>query len=851
MALSFDALQQALAAWPNGQLPSTVGDDGVVDRIVQTLGTVEGSGGLLTADLLPLIRQYLLRETARRQQSVSLRVPSAPPWPGSSDWRNHGVTALSLNDKSFLLTALPWHPDWLGAGDGGVFGDSAVERVVRANAQCDIDPFIGDATGHQHYSSPGQREAVRAAFLMPPRHTLMVNLPTGSGKSLVGYAPALVNRQDGALTLFVVPTIALALDQERQLARYFKTGPYGNKPWPLAWHSGLPAEERSQVRSRLLDGTQRILLTSPEALVTSLLSTVIEAGRAGMLRYLVVDEAHLVTQWGDDFRPGFQALAGVRNALLRLDPASPLRTLLLSATFTQETVEVLANLFGPPERVHMVSAVNLRPEPQYWVHGVPVGESRDDRVLEALRHAPRPFILYVTRRDEADRWLGTLRTRAQLRRVDCFHGSTPTATRQSILERWSTNKLDGVVATSAFGVGVDKADIRTVIHATVPETLDRFYQEVGRGGRDGRSSASLLVHTPSDWSLPERLAKPKIISDELGLNRWKALYASRSGTDATGLFGVDINAIPEHQKGGNDYNVSWNMRTLLLMCRAGLIELDVTANDSRTEEGDAPSALAAMSSIRIRVLNHGHLLPAVWEAAIQPCREATYRSGSNSLGLLREMLLRNREVSSTLADLYRLSTVRWPVEVTRVCGGCTADRFSGANVDYHAPVAAPIGSVQQLDHSTLQKRFPWLETSPAFVYYDETVSEGEQSRGMITFCTWLIAECGFREIGFSGSNPLAKTPDFRKLYRASSDGVVIFRSVDMLDQEPYSPLGRITFLDPASAQHYLSRVRVLQRPHHVIILPKSTKDPENPHRLVSDTTLYSSSLESLLTVLTQ
>ncbi len=166
----------------------------------------------------------------------------------------------------------------------------------------------------------------------------------------------------------------------------------------------------------------------------------------------------------------------------------------------------------------MVSAVHLRPEPQYWFYKAASRQDKQGRILEALRHAPRPFILYVTQRNETTDWKLIL-VQAGLRRIATFHGNTPDNRRREIIADWVANRLDGVIATSAFGVGLDKSDVRTVIHATIPETLDRYYQEVGRGGRDGKHSASLLVFDHSDWELPARLAAPAMITEELGMGR--------------------------------------------------------------------------------------------------------------------------------------------------------------------------------------------------------------------------------------------------------------------------------------------------------------------------------------------
>jgi len=519
MTFGFTELQ-LLVDDESAPIPDIGFQDGIYERLCQVLGAARehGSMVLMAGDLQPLVRHCLLAENSRRGQDAVLRVPSDRGWPSVPTWEAHGVQVTNAGAHAFILSAQAWHPDWLTA-DEGVFHDAFCDNEVRTPGKCAADPFLQEATDYSSYSSPGQREAVRAVFLMKQGDTLLVNLPTGSGKSLVGQAPALVRKLEGALTIFVVPTVALALDQERAMGKYIRRTDGVKKVWPLAWYGGLSDDKRAEIRARLRDGTQRILFTSPEALLTTLLGAVTDTARAGMLQYLVVDEAHLVTGWGDAFRPAFQALAGLRNNLLRVSPHG-FRTVLMSATFTLETIDTLATLFGPPERMHVVSAVHLRPEPQYWFSKADSCEEKRERVLEALRHAPRPFILYVTTRQEIREW-GALLKRAGLGRIACFDGATQASKRSEIIHDWVGNRLDGIIATSAFGVGIDKSDVRTVIHATIPETLDRYYQEVGRGGRDGKPCISLLVYESADWTLPESLAYPTIITKELGLSRWE------------------------------------------------------------------------------------------------------------------------------------------------------------------------------------------------------------------------------------------------------------------------------------------------------------------------------------------
>lgn len=851
MAFNFSDLQEVLAAWPSRSCADRGSDDPIIERIRQILAAVETGSALAGSDLIPLIRHLLFRESSSVGSVIRLRVPAQETWPKQGEWNDHGVSALAVGSDAFLIAATPWHPDWIGGDDGGVFSDAFSNKVVREDASCPIDPFVEDVTGYQYYSSPGQREAVRASFLMPPGDTLIVNLPTGSGKSLVGHVPSLVRRQEGHLTLFVVPTVALAIDQARQMGVYLRRQAKTKVTWPLAWHSELSDTHRSEVRKRMLDGTQRILFTSPEALTTSLLRTIFDVSRMGMLHYLVIDEAHLVTQWGDEFRPAFQLLAGLRNSLLRKSEGELFRTLLLSATLTKETIDTLADLFGPPNRVQIVSAVHLRPEPQYWFYRAASNSEKLSCVLEALRYAPRPFILYVTTRRDVSFWYGILTTEHGYNRVARFDGNTPGHERERIIDAWGKNKLDGIVATSAFGVGIDKPDVRTVIHAAIPETLDRFYQEVGRGGRDGKHSISLLVYDKDDWKLPEKMSKPALISKELGLVRWQALYDSRTEEDGSGCFRINLEAVRKGLSGSNEENVKWNMRTLLLMSRAGFLSLEVEPAEREEnvyDEGYSASLLSTMAAIKIRLLRHDHLLPQAWDHEISQSRTKTLEAGTRNFGLLRQLLTQNREMSETLADLYRNQSTKWPITVTRVCGGCPADRFAGTKGEhYNVPNGSPIQRVTSVSIEKWHRTFPHLMPSYVLVFYDPE----QQGTEVIRFMKWLVGECGVQELSMSDDSPLVNSAEWRTLYKQSLSGVLIYRSHQQLQEEPYSPLARATIFDKKITRDQMHLVMCISRPLHVVLCPYETPDPDHPLRKLIDTATNSVRLEQLISVIQQ
>jgi len=383
----------------------------------------------------------------------------------------------------YLVTAQPWTPSWLADSDQYPPASAAFGEKGRRNlSERPGDPFLVQmGEEYQNYRSLGQKAAVRSVLEAPDGATLVVNLPTGAGKSLCGHLPVVLDEAEGSLTVVVVPTVALALHQRDSIQHVVRH--------ETAYFSGNPAND--EIKRRIRNGSQRIVFTSPEGLLSGLTPAVFRAARRGFLRQLIVDEAHIVDQWGTDFRSSFQDLAGMRQGLLDVCDV-PFTTLLLSATFTEGTLRTLKSLFGRPGPFEHVSSVRLRPEPSYWWSISDDRNERERRVLEALRHLPRPTILYASEREDVKNWYALLKEQGY-RRLDMMTGESTSDDRQRVLDQWDKDELDIVVATSAFGLGIDKGDVRAVVHACIPEDINRFYQEVGRGGRDGRASVSLLL----------------------------------------------------------------------------------------------------------------------------------------------------------------------------------------------------------------------------------------------------------------------------------------------------------------------------------------------------------------------
>lgn len=845
--LRFDRLYDILDNWP-AALPDTAADS-VFDRILQILAHAASREALpVMGDLMSLLRHVLRRQSLQTGATTRLRVPTDEGWPDRDQWAKFGIRAQRVASR-YLIEAVPWQPEWLDDVDTPLFEDAFLEHEVRLDWQRPIDPFLKEASGFDHYVSPGQREAVRSAFLLPPGKTLIVSLPTGSGKSLVAQAPILVRGLEGPLTVCIVPTIALALDQARQMTEMLNARFPRRQISNLAWHAGLTDDARRAIKDAIRQGRQGIVYCSPEAATGALLPALYDAARAGLLAYLVVDEAHLVSQWGDGFRPAFQMLAGVRRGLLGACEGDGLRTILMSATLTPETVDTIDALFGPAEFVQMVASIHLRPEPQYWVHRASSKPLKIDRVLEALRHAPRPFILYVTERNDARDWLRRLHAEG-ITRTEMFHGDTNDTDRRRIIEQWARNGLDGIVATSAFGVGIDKRDVRSVIHAAVPETLDRFYQEVGRGGRDGKSSASLLIYTTADRQVADKLSAPALISGELAFERWSAMASGATRLDGWGrLLQLNLDAVPPRLNQQTDYNAAWNMRTLIMMARAKMLTLESRPPEAIAREEDESEEAFELRNEEhwgryflqtvVHMTELRHRNKSVFDAAIKVERDRAFDASASNKRQLDELLSGAVEISELLDELYRNHTLRRTLIVSRACGGCSVHRRQGTIArDYAEPFAGGITDVIPCDTSLFQLRFPHINTSAPVIVPVPEPGNPAQVSAVLDDC---VATFGIREIVIP--ERLRSAANLNRLHKRAANQLLF---VNSFEEESANATAyqnaRVTVLParPISDAYLL-----LDKPLHIMLVPTSVPDPLHPERRLVDTGTNILSIENL------
>jgi RecQ family ATP-dependent DNA helicase len=321
-----------------------------------------------------------------------------------------------------------------------------------------------------------QEEVCRAA--VAGRDALLV-MPTGAGKSLCYQLPAVAR---GGTALVISPLIALMEDQAAKLAA---------RGLAVARiHSGMDRAASRQACVDYLNGDLQFLFIAPERLRVPGFAPMLARRRPSLI---AIDEAHCISQWGHDFRPDYRML-GQHLPLLR-----PAPVLALTATATpvvQSDILAQLGLENAARFIHGFRRENLALE----AVEVPKPE-RIGRTLELLGSADRrPAIVYAPTRREAEETAAALGRRYP---AAAYHAGLEAAARDRVQRAFLAGELEIVVATVAFGMGIDKADIRTVIHTALPPSLEAYYQEIGRAGRDGRPSRTILMHSYADRRMHE------------------------------------------------------------------------------------------------------------------------------------------------------------------------------------------------------------------------------------------------------------------------------------------------------------------------------------------------------------
>lgn len=325
---------------------------------------------------------------------------------------------------------------------------------------------------------PGQREVVEA--ILSGRDTLCV-MPTGGGKSLCYQLPAVAR---GGLTLVISPLIALMKDQVDALSELGIPATFIN--------SSIPLEEQRQRMEWMVSGRYRLVYLAPERLRSA---GFLRAMAQTSINLLAVDEAHCISQWGHDFRPDYARLGRFRERL-----GNP-QTVALTATATQTVRQDIAEVLRLESPTTFVSGFARR-NLSLRVETPPSNSSRDQRLVQFVEQTPGSGIIYASTRKNCEHVVELL-TPAIGRKLEFYHAGMAHDERLRVQDNFMSGRTPIVVATNAFGMGIDKPDLRFVVHYNIPGSLEAYYQEAGRAGRDGQPSTCLLLFAFQDRFIHE------------------------------------------------------------------------------------------------------------------------------------------------------------------------------------------------------------------------------------------------------------------------------------------------------------------------------------------------------------
>lgn len=630
---------------------------------VDRFGMAYGESKILGSDEIVLLRQAI-----RWSGMTDIRLNRPSNYPEIEKLLEKAGLKWSLNG---YLLAEAYEPIWLGANSEKIDFPPRKRSIDESFAG---EPYLLQNIGFPNWLSSAQKEAVWMVLNADDGSTNTVVLPTGCGKSSCFW---LLPTFTTGLTVVVVPTVALAIDQQQNSLDHFKHFQGVN---PCFFASNDNPEVTVE---KLKNKETRLIFASPETCVSGHMRPILDSfARSGWLQNLVIDEAHLIETWGSQFRVEFQLLAAIRKMWLE-SSCNKLRTFLFSATMTPQCRVTLSEMFSEKDRNNEFICQRLRPEMSYFGCCFQNDEERWPYLREAIWRLPRPAILYLTKPDDAQQMYTRLRDQEGFHRIGCFTGETNHPERKALLKNWKENKIDLMVATSAFGVGVDKADVRAVIHACYPENIDRYYQEVGRSGRDGYSSICLLIPTEIDKNDSKYLGT-KMLKDENKIQqRWESMYNNSKpvhGEDY--IFKLPVSVKRLALMGGRTYsqNIIWNKSLLLQLFRAQLIEFLDLELKLPTDPEDEQEEWA---TVRVNFPPGTNDLAKI----LEPLRQKEKQLFKIGFSQVEEFLSSTCCISRILKKLYNV-----PYD-QRVCGGCRFCREKDRDSSLCPPLLVPASNV--------------------------------------------------------------------------------------------------------------------------------------------------------------
>jgi ATP-dependent DNA helicase RecQ len=304
-------------------------------------------------------------------------------------------------------------------------------------------------------------------------------LPTGGGKSICYQVPALVNE---GICIVISPLIALMKDQVENLQKR------GIKA--LAIFSGMNKREIDIALDNCVFGDYKFLYVSPERLQTEIFKVRLAKMKVNLI---AVDESHCISQWGHDFRPAYQKIKEIRDIIQKSVPF-----LAVTATANTRVIQDIASQLSIDSQ-HIIKQSFARENLGYLVLKE---ENKKQRLIQIIRKTGGCGIVYVNTRRKTKEIAEFLRQNGIT--ADYYHGGLSQEDRNNRQGNWIKNKTQVIVATNAFGMGIDKPDVRVVVHMEPPPSPEAYFQEAGRGGRDGKKSFAVLLYKPSDKTTLER-----------------------------------------------------------------------------------------------------------------------------------------------------------------------------------------------------------------------------------------------------------------------------------------------------------------------------------------------------------